>query len=115
MRRARQGRALHADKEGTTGLRISVSGYLKFRGFFGDGMSVDLPADDTTLRHALEVICEQCGETLRDALYDPATQELKRSNLILVNGQPHTNLGERLDSMLKDGDKVALCTFISGG
>lgn len=92
-------------------MRITVGGYLKFRGFFGDGMFVDFEENAATLRHALEVVCERCGEDLRNAVYDSVTRDIKKSNLILLNGQPC----KRFDSVLKDGDEIVLCTLVSGG
>jgi molybdopterin converting factor small subunit len=97
-------------------VRITVGGYLKFRGFFGEGISLEFDTQATTLGHALEAVCERCGDSLRNAVYDSATHDIKKSNLILLNGRPCTNLGKRrLDAVLKDGDEIVLCTLISGG
>jgi molybdopterin converting factor small subunit len=96
-------------------VKITVGGYLKFRGFFGEGMSLEFDTEAPTLGHALEAACERCGDSLRNAVYDSATRDIKKSNLILLNGQPCTNRGKRLDAVLKDGDEIVLCTLISGG
>jgi molybdopterin converting factor small subunit len=96
-------------------VRITVSGYLKFRGFFGEGMSLDFDGEGTTLRCALEVLSERCGESFRNAVYDFATGDIKKPNVILVNGRPYTDLGKGLDRVLKDGDEIVLGTLISGG
>ena len=96
-------------------MKITVAGYLKFRGFFGDGMSLEFDGEATTLAHALEAVYERCGDTLRNAVYDPATGDIKKANLILLNGQPCANRGRRLDVVLRDGDEIVLGTLISGG
>jgi molybdopterin converting factor small subunit len=96
-------------------VRITVSGYLKFRGFFGDGMSLDLDEEAPTLRHALEVISERCGESFRNAVYDFVTGDIKKPNVILVNGRPYADFDKGLDRMLKDGDEIVLSTLMSGG
>ena len=92
-----------------------MGGYLKFRGFFGEGMSLEFDTESTTLGRALEAACERCGDGLRNAVYDSATRDIKKSNLILVNGQPCTNRGKRLDVVLKNGDEIVLLTLMAGG
>jgi molybdopterin converting factor small subunit len=96
-------------------MKITLRGYLKFRRFVGRDMSLDFDAVATTLGQALEAACERCGDEFRYALYDSTTRDMKKSNLILLNGQPYANLGKGLDTVLKDGDELILSTLISGG
>ncbi len=96
-------------------VKIKVTGYLRFRGLMGDEACLELEADKATLRHALRVLGNQYGERLESILFDPSTKEIRRSNLILLNGQPYMNLDKRLDSELKDGDEITLCPAIAGG
>lgn len=96
-------------------MRIKLRGYMKFRGFLGDGISLELKAEETTLRHALEAACERCGDGLRNAVFDSATGNIKKPNLILLNGQPCANPTNLLGSVLKDGDEIVLATLVSGG
>ena len=96
-------------------MRIKVTGYLKFRGLIDNEVYLELETERATVRDALEVLCNQYGERFKSALFDPGTKEIKRSNLVLLNGQPYINLGKRLDSELKDGDEVTLCPVLVGG
>ena len=96
-------------------VKIRVTGYLRFKGLIGDEASLELEAEKATLGDALEVLCSHCGERFESALFDPSTKEIRRSNLILLNGQPYINLGKRLDSELKDGDEITLCPVLAGG
>ena len=96
-------------------MKIKVTGYLKFKGLIGDEASLELETEKATLRDALKVLCNQYGERFESILFDPCTKEIKRSNLILLNGQPYVNLGKRLDSELKDGDEITLCPVLVGG
>ena len=96
-------------------MRIKVTGYLKFKGLIGDEVSLELEAERATVRNALKVLCNQYGERFESVLFDPRTKEIKRSNLVLLNGQPYINLGKRLDSELKDGDEITLRPVLVGG
>lgn len=96
-------------------VKIKVAGYLKFRGLIGDGASLELETEKATLGDALEVLCNQYGKRFESALFDPSTNEIRRSNLILLNGQPYINLGKRLDTELKDGDEITFSPVLAGG
>ena len=96
-------------------MRIKVTGYLKFKGLIGDEASLELETEKATLRDALKVLCNQYGERFESILFDPFTKEIKRSNLILLNGQPYINLGKRLDTELKDGDEITFSAVLAGG
>lgn len=96
-------------------VKIKVTGYLKFKGLIGDEVSMELEAERATVRDALKVLCNQYGKRFESILFDPCTKEIKRSNLILLNGQPYINLGKRLDTELKDGDEIAFCPVLAGG
>ena len=96
-------------------MKIKVTGYLKFRGLIGDEASLELETEKATLRDALNVLCNQYGERFQGILLDPSTKEIKRSNLVLLNGQPYINLGKRLDTELKDGDEITFSPVLAGG
>lgn len=96
-------------------MKIKITGYLKFRGLIGDEASLELETEKATVRDALKVLCNQYGKRFESILFDPCTKEIKRSNLILLNGQPYINSGKRLDTELKDGDEIALCPVLAGG
>ena len=51
----------------------------------------------------------------KSILFDASTKEIKRSNLVLLNGQPYINLGKRLDTELKDGDEITFSAVLAGG
>jgi molybdopterin converting factor small subunit len=96
-------------------VKIKVTGYLKFRSLLSDDASVELESENATLRDALKVLCDQHGERFESILFDPSTKQIKRSNLVLLNGQPYINLGNRLDSELKDGDEITFSPVLAGG
>lgn len=96
-------------------MKIKVIGYLKFKALMGDGVSLEIETEEATLRDALKVLSNQYGKSFENMLFDPLTKEIKRSNLILLNGQPYINLGKRLDSELNDGDEITFCPALAGG
>jgi molybdopterin converting factor small subunit len=96
-------------------VKIKVTGYLKFRGLVGNEATLELETEKATLRDALKVLCNQHGERFESILLDPSTREIKRSNLVLLNGQPYINLGKRLDTELKDGDEITFSPVLAGG
>ena len=96
-------------------MKIEVATFGKFRGFVGGEVALELEARTVTVRDALNALCNQFGEGFESILFDPATKEIKRSNLVLVNGQSYINLPGRLDSELEDGDKIALGPVLVGG
>jgi molybdopterin converting factor small subunit len=96
-------------------VKIKVSGYLKFRGLIGDEAILELETEKATLRDALKVLCNQHGERFESILFDASTKEIKRSNLVLLNGQPYINLGKGLDTELKDGDEITFSPVLAGG
>ncbi len=96
-------------------MKITVTAYGKFRGFIGGEVSLELPVKQATVRVALRALCNQYGEGFESTLFDPSTKEIKRSNLVLLNGQPYINLARRLDSELEDGDEITLLPVLTGG
>ncbi len=96
-------------------VRISVTAYGKFRGLMGGEVSLELEAERATVRDALNALCSQYGWGFESTLFDPATKEIKRSNLVLLNGQSYINLARRLESELEDGDEITLGPVLVGG
>ena len=96
-------------------VKIRVKGYLRFKGLVGGEATLELETETATLRDALDALCRQRGKRLESILLDPSTKEIRRSNLVLLNGQPYMGLGKRLDTELKDGDEIAFCPVLAGG
>ena len=96
-------------------VRVKVKGYLRFKGLVGEEAFLGLEIEKATLRDALNALCRQRGARLVSVLLDTSTNELRRSNLVLLNGQPHLSLGHKLDTELQDGDEIVLCPVLAGG
>ena len=95
-------------------MRITVTAYGKFRGLIGGEVPLDL-AERATVRDALNALCDQYGGGFESTLFDPSTKEIKRSNLVLLNGHSYISLARRLESELEDGDELTLGPVLVGG
>jgi len=96
-------------------VKITVTAYGKLKSLLGGEVSLELEAKRATLREALQELCNRYGEGFESTIFDPSTKEIKRSNLVLLNGQPYINLARRLDSELEDGDEITLLPVLTGG
>ena len=96
-------------------MKITVTAHGKLKGLLGGEVLLELEVGRATLREALQALCNRYGEGFESALFAPFTKEIKRSNLVLLNGQPYINLARRLDSELEDGDEITLLPVLTGG
>ena len=74
-----------------------------------------LEMENGTIGDALQALSIQYGEKFDSLVFNPGTQDVKRSNLILLNGQPYMNLRDRLKSELKDDDEIVFMPALVGG
>ena len=98
-----------------TYMKVTVTWASKFKAVMGDHVPVVLEIEKGTLRDALEALSRHYGEVFENMIFDPQTKKVKRSNLILLNGQSSLNLRDGLGSELKDGDEIALMPVLTGG
>ena len=96
-------------------MKISVTGYMRFKAVVGSQISIVLEMEKPTLRDALSALSRQHGQTFEEMVFDPSNKELRRSVLVLLNGQSYLNLRGRLNSELKDGDEIVICPLMAGG
>ena len=94
---------------------VKVIGYLKFKALIGDQFLLELEREKTTLRDALVLLSIRCGKRFEEMVFDPQTKEIKRSNLILLNGQSYLNVPNPLNTELKEGDEITLLPVVAGG
>lgn len=96
-------------------MKIRVTGYTKFKPLINRKDPAMLEIENGTIRDALQELSLQYGEKFDKLVFEPGTQDVKRSNLILLNGQPYMNLRDRLGSELKDGDEIVFMPALVGG
>ncbi|MBL7212700.1 MAG: MoaD/ThiS family protein [Desulfobacteraceae bacterium] len=94
---------------------IKVTGYLKFKAVIGNQFLLELEAEKATLRDALRLLSRQYGKTFEEMVFDPQTREIRRSNLILLNGKSYLNVPNPFNTELKEGDEITLLPVVAGG
>lgn len=96
-------------------MKIRVRGYLTFRDIIGDIAISDSEADVYSLRQLLESLSLDHEDTLGYKIFDPHDGGVREHIAVLVNGVHYSHLPEKLETMLKDGDEVAIFPPIAGG
>ena len=89
-------------------MKIWVRGYLGVKAELGGKPFVEFGADRVTLRDLLVQLGCQRDESL------PAPGAVGRL-VILVNGRSTLHLADGLDTVLRDGDRVAIFPPVAGG
>lgn len=97
-------------------MKIKVNAYAKFKSAMGSQVPMVLEmTENSTLRDALVTLAALFGEKFENLLFDRLSKEENRSCMILLNGQSHLNLHERLRVKLKDDDEITLLPTLTGG
>jgi molybdopterin converting factor small subunit len=89
-------------------MRIWIKGYLGLQAAFADKPFVEIDADRFTLRDLLAQL-EQGGDK---GLEVPGTDGRLA---VLVNGRHASHLPDGLETVLRDGDQVAIFPPVAGG
>jgi molybdopterin converting factor small subunit len=96
-------------------LIIKVKGYLTYRDVIGEREIEQLDNFPVTF---LDFICELAAEIGGEhglALFDEEAGTIGQSVAIMLNGIHYNHLPDRLDTVLKDQDEIALFPPGAGG
>ncbi len=96
-------------------MKIIVKSFLTLRKAMNGQASLEIEAEELTIRQLLEKLCNRFGENLRNMIFDPEAQGQSQDIKILINGRHFRHLPDRLDSELKDGDEVCIFPLMAGG
>jgi MoaD family protein len=93
-------------------ITISVQGYLTFKGLVGK-RQVSIPTG-SLLQDLLSNLREDLDERFEKEVYS-TRGALNEHIAVMLNGRSYKNLPEGLNTVLKDGDQVAIFPPIVGG
>ena len=96
-------------------MRIKVRGFLTVREVLGGRKELTLEMNEATIAGLLRELSIQFGESFEKMLFDPESGVVNGQVAILVNGRHYSHLPDGLDTVLMDGDDVALFPPIAGG
>ena len=93
-------------------IRITVQGYLTFKETVGK-RQVSMPAGNS-LRDVLAFLRQESDGRFREEAFNE-DGELREHTAVLLNGMHYRHLPDGLNSLLKDGDQIAIFPPIAGG
>jgi molybdopterin converting factor small subunit len=94
---------------------IKVKGYLTYRDVIGEcefDMSDDEPV---TLLDFLRVLGSEIGGEHGQAIFDPEAGTVGKWVAVMLNGRHYNHLPDRLDTVLRNQDEVAVFPPGAGG
>lgn len=95
-------------------MQIQVKGYLTFRELLGTRV-IEIDGQTVTLRGCLQVLEAEIGEGFREQVLDVQGGELRPHVALLLNGQHYRHLNKGMDTLVKDGDQLAIFPPVAGG
>jgi len=94
-------------------MKIKIKGYLTFKNTIGDKV---LNLDENEKLSIKELLIKfSCGQELGDAFYLAEPNLMDHRVIVLVNGLHFAQLPDRLDTILKDKDEIAIFPPMAGG
>ena len=94
---------------------IKVRGYLTYRDVIGKH-EIEQPDDvQVTFLNFIRGLAAELGGEYGSALFDEETDTIGQSVAIMLNGVHYNHLPNRLDTVLKDQDEVAIFPPAAGG
>jgi len=96
-------------------MKIVVKSFLTLRKVMDGQASLEIEAEELTIRQLVEKLCNRFGENLRNMILDPETQGQSQDIKILINGRHFRHLPDGFDNELKDGDEVSVFPLMAGG
>jgi len=96
-------------------LIIKVKGYLTYRDVIG-GRETERPDDGSvTLLDFIRELAAEIGDDHGRALFDKENGAVGEAVAIMLNGVHYNHLPDRLNTVLKDQDEIAVFPPAAGG
>ena len=94
---------------------IKVKGYLTYRDVIGKLEFEQHDDPPISLLEFVQILAEKIGGEHGDALFDAEHQTIGPSVVIMLNGLHSNHLPDRLNTILKDQDEIAVFPPGAGG
>jgi len=96
-------------------LIIKVRGYLTYRDLIGN-REIEQPDDiPVTFLDFIRRLADELGGEHGQALFDQQTGTVGSSVAVMLNGVHYNHLPDRLNTVLKNGDEIAVFPPAAGG
>jgi sulfur-carrier protein len=96
-------------------MEIIVKGYLTFKQLIGEQRLTFQAGQPPSLRTVIETLLQNHGAELESLLINPNTGRLNPHTAVLVNGKHHTHIEAGMETLLQDGDQIAIFPPVAGG
>ena len=94
---------------------IKVKGYLTYRELIGEQVFKQHDDPPISLLEFVKIIAEKIGGEHGESLFDAEHQIVGPHVAIMLNGLHYNHLPERLNTLLKDQDEIAVFPPGAGG
>ncbi len=96
-------------------MRVSIRFFTSLREITGKKEeTLELPNIEITVRQLLEILSSLHGKEFVEYVYDIRSQKVKGFLQFLVNGKS-TSTAEGLETVMRDGDVLAILPPVGGG
>ena len=96
-------------------MNIKVKGYLTYRDVIGQRIISQTNNDPVTLLEFIRELAAEVGGEHGRAIYDKEKDMIGGSVAIMLNGVHYNHLPDRLDTLMKDKDEIAIFPPAAGG
>ena len=97
-------------------MKIIVKGYFHLEKAMGGNRTLEVEKTEiSTLRDLLDYLTQRFGKEFSDLVLDQESHEVAGHLKLLVNGRNYQFRPEGLDSLLNDGDEIAIFPPLAGG
>ncbi len=96
-------------------MSITVKSFLTLRHVMNDQSEIVFENAPMTIRELLDRLGEMFGQELIDMMFEPETKVVHHYFKIIVNGRHYTTLPDKAETVLQDGDVVAIFPPVAGG
>jgi len=96
-------------------MKITIRSFLTLREVMGDQSVLELEIGNLTLMELLNELSDMFGERFSQMVFDESGKELNSHIRILINGRHYSHIPRKLNTLLQQGDEVALFPPVMGG